>query len=123
MIDISKTRVSGFVAAIRGMRNPLESWERSDSKDEIWYDEKSGNEYDYHVGPNDLGLMRKLAAAGDDHGKFARFIHVSADIAAPQQTLARQCTVFIRKCSFRVILVTNILQRKDSMVFRPSLIF
>ena len=35
MIDISKTRVSGFEAAIRGMRNPLESWERSDSKDEI----------------------------------------------------------------------------------------
>lgn len=53
MIDISKTRVSGFVAAIRGMRNPLESWDKSDSKDEIWYDEKSGNEYDYHVGPFD----------------------------------------------------------------------
>ena len=35
MIDISKTRVSGFEAAIRGMRNPLESWEKSDSKDEI----------------------------------------------------------------------------------------
>lgn len=84
MIDISKTRVSGFEAAIRGMRNPLESWGRSDSKDEVWYDEKSGNEYDYHVGENDLALMRKLAAAGDDHGKFARFIHVSADILAPR---------------------------------------
>ena len=84
MIDISKTRVSGFEAAIRGMRNPLESWGRSDSKDEIWYDEKSGNEYDYHVGENDLALMRKLAAAGDDHGKFARVIHVSADILAPR---------------------------------------
>lgn len=66
MIDISKTRVSGFEAAIRGMRNPLESWGRSDSKDEVWYDEKSGNEYDYHVGENVLALMRKLAAAGDD---------------------------------------------------------
>lgn len=84
MISISKTSVSCFEAAIRGMRNPLESWERSDSKDEIWYDEKSGNEYDYHVGENDLALMRKLAAAGDDHGKFARFIHVSADILAPR---------------------------------------
>lgn len=84
MISISKTRVSGFEAAIRGMRNPLESWGRSDSKDEVWYDEKSGNEYDYHVGENDLALMRKLAAAGDDHGKFARFIHVSADILAPR---------------------------------------
>lgn len=84
MIDISKTSVSGFEAAIRGMRNPLESWDKSDSKAEIWYDEKSGNEYDYHVGSNDLALMKKLAAAGDDHGKFARFIHVSADILAPR---------------------------------------
>lgn len=84
MIDISKVGVSGFEAAIRGMRNPFESWDKSDSKDEIWYDEKSGNEYDYHVGENDLALMKKLAAGGDDHGKFARFIHVSADILAPR---------------------------------------
>lgn len=92
MISISKTRVSGFEAAIRGMRNPLESWDKSDSKDEIWYDEKSGNEYDYHIGPNDLGLMRKLAAAGDDHGKFARFIRVSADILAPRYWWAEYST-------------------------------
>ena len=84
MIDISKVRVSGFEAAIRGMRNPLESWERSDSADRVWFDDEHGNSLDYYVGPNDLALMKKLAAAGDDHGKFARFIHVSANILAPR---------------------------------------
>lgn len=84
MIDIFKTRVSGFEAAIRGMRNPLESWERSDSANRVWFDDEHGNSLDYYVGPNDLALMKKLSAAGDDHGKFARFIHVSADILAPR---------------------------------------
>lgn len=83
MIDISKTRVSGFEAAIRGMRNPLESWERSDSANRVWFDDEHGNSLDYYVGPNDLALMKRLAKGGDDHGKFARFIHVSADIKAP----------------------------------------
>ena len=116
MIDISKTRVGGFEAAIRGMRNPLESWEKSDSKDEIWYDEKSGNEYDYHVGKNDLALMKKLAAAGDDHGKFARFIHVSADILAPRYwwtefdtykvgTVANSCSTM--HCIHKKMFVTS----------------
>lgn len=83
MISISKTRVSGFEAAIRGMRNPLESWERSDSANRVWFDDEHGNSLDYYVGPNDLALMKRLAKGGDDHGKFARFIHVSADIKAP----------------------------------------
>ena len=45
MISISKTRVSGFEAAIRGMRNPLESWERSDSANRVWFDVNKGNEF------------------------------------------------------------------------------
>lgn len=61
--------------AMRGARNPLSSWNRSDS----FYDEK-GN---YVLGENDLGLARRLCSAGSDHRKFIRQILVSVDITAP----------------------------------------
>ena len=61
--------------AIRGARNPLNSWDRSDS----FYDEE-GN---YVLGENDLGLASRLAHAGNDHRKFIRQIFVSVDITAP----------------------------------------
>ena len=78
MIEITKTRVYGFDAAIRGMRNPLESWDKMDSHPYIY------NNIAYEVvGPNDMELMKKLAAAGPDHGKFMRMINVSCDILAP----------------------------------------
>ena len=64
-----------FENAIRGARNPLNSWARMDSS----YDEK-GN---YILGPNDLDLARRLAKAGSDHRKFLRQIFVSVDITAP----------------------------------------
>lgn len=65
---------AGWEPAVRGMRNPLNSWARSDSS---W----DGGEY--HIGKNDLALMQKLAAAGNDHGKFLRMITVICDISAP----------------------------------------
>ena len=74
MIDISNPYVYGWEAAIRGMRNPMNSWEKSDS----WIDGEIG-----YVGNNDLNLMEKLAKAGDDHGKFLRMITVTCDIVAP----------------------------------------
>lgn len=74
MIKIEGTDVYGFEAAIRGMRNPLNSWDKSDT---VFDGDK------WCVGENDLALMRKLALSGDDHGKFARFINVTADITAP----------------------------------------
>ena len=74
MISISHSYVYGWEAAIRGMRNPLNSWEKSDS----WIDGEIG-----YVGNNDLNLMEKLAKAGDDHGKFLRMITVTCDIVAP----------------------------------------
>jgi hypothetical protein len=61
--------------AIRGARNPLNSWDRMDSA----YDEE-GN---YILGENDLGLAKRLANAGSDHRKFLRQIFVSVDITAP----------------------------------------
>ena len=118
MIKLENTDVYGFEAAVRGMRNPLNSCELSDSFECEHYEEFSDwcdvCEYegcqmfkvihtgfkDIHTGPNeyhiectaehkfvigekDLKLMHQLALAGDDHGKFARFINVTVDITAP----------------------------------------
>jgi hypothetical protein len=61
--------------AMRGARNPMNSWDKSDS----YYDEE-GN---YQLGPNDMNLARRLRLAGSDHRKFIRQIFVSVDITAP----------------------------------------
>ena len=74
MIKFEYTDVYGFEAAIRGMRNPMNSWDKSDT---VFDRDK------WCMGENDLALMRKLARAGDDHGKFGRFINVTVDITAP----------------------------------------
>ena len=83
MIIIEKTEVLGFESAIRGLRNPMNSWDKSDSAHDFNCDECVGFARCFKVGENDLALMRKLAHAGDDHGKFARFINVTVDITAP----------------------------------------
>ena len=83
MIRIENTGVYGFEAAIRGMRNPMNSWEKSDSHPQDWCEIGEEICCGYHVGENDLALMRKLAASGPDHGKFLRMITVTADITAP----------------------------------------
>ena len=75
MILIERYSVMNFENAIRGARNPLNSWAKSDS----YYDE-NGN---YILGENDLGLAKKLAKAGSDHRKYLRQIFVSVDITAP----------------------------------------
>lgn len=88
MIKIKKVDVYGWEAAIRSMRNPMNSWDKSDS---FWKIDDSNYEYEeYYVDgcgfvimPNDLKLMRNLAKAGDDHGKFLRMINVTCDITAP----------------------------------------
>lgn len=76
MIKIENTDVYGFEAAIRGMRNPWNSWERSDSV-------ILPTENIVDVGENDLALMKKLVSAGTDHSKFMRMINVTCDITAP----------------------------------------
>ena len=75
MICIQQIEVMNFKHAIRGMRNPMSSWDLSDSD----LDEQ-GN---YRLGPNDLKLASKLCSAGSDHRKFIRQIIVSMDINAP----------------------------------------
>lgn len=75
MIKIERTSVMNLENAIRGARNPMNSWARSDS----FYDAE-GN---YVLGPNDLDLARRLRRAGSDHRKYLRQVFVSVDITAP----------------------------------------
>lgn len=70
MIDITNAETYGWEAAIRGMRNPMNSWDKSDS---------SVN----NIGENDLNLMKRLRNAGTDHRKYLRMITVTCDILAP----------------------------------------
>lgn len=72
------TEVWGFEHAIRGMRNPMNSWEKSDSG----YVDKRFNDQ-FHIGPNDMKLMKNLISAGPEHRKFLRQIFISVDITAP----------------------------------------
>lgn len=78
MIKIKNTDVYGFEAAIRGMRNPWNSWDRSDSVLKVGFGSNS-----VIIGENDLALMKKLVKAGSDHSKFMRMINVTCDITAP----------------------------------------
>ena len=75
MIKIERTSVMNIENAIRGARNPLNSWDKMDSA----YNEDG----EYILGENDLGLGMRLAKAGSDHRKFIRQIFVSVDITAP----------------------------------------
>ena len=75
MLKVERISVMNFENAIRGARNPLNSWDRMDS----YYDEK-GN---FVLGENDLALATKLARAGSDHRKYLRQVMVSMDITAP----------------------------------------
>lgn len=75
MIKIEKCDVMNLENAIRGARNPMNSWDRTDSS----YD----NDGNYILGQNDLDLAMRLAKAGTDHRKFMRMIFVSVDITAP----------------------------------------
>ena len=105
MIKFENTEVVGWEHAIRGMRNPMNSWEKSDSfcsyndkchecsdnqKCDFYFTENGGRPYrnrfsgDFHyIGPNDYDLMTRLRNAGTDHRKFMRMITVYLDIAAP----------------------------------------
>ena len=98
MIKIENTETFGWEAAIRGMRNPLNSWEKSDSYPAVDCGKCGKIEREgtckkedrdctgfecYEIGPNDLDLMKRLRDAGTDHRKFMRMITVYVDITAP----------------------------------------
>ena len=91
MLKIENTEVVGWEAAIRGMRNPMNSWDKSDSRFSLLddcgdcthcnlrFDECN----EQQIGSNDLSLMTKLRNAGTDHRKFMRMITIYLDITAP----------------------------------------
>ena len=96
MIKLENTEIVGWEAAIRGMRNPKNSWDRSDSRfvEDGEYHDICGNsgptniqvtdtENYYEIGLNDLDLMNRLAAGGSVHAKYRRMIIVYVDITAP----------------------------------------
>ena len=98
MIKIDEIRVWGFEHAIRGMRNPMNSWDKSDSflcedrdncigcpvNDSSKIFGCNRPDYtEYVIGKNDLNLMRTLYNAGSEHRKYLRQIFVSMDITAP----------------------------------------
>lgn len=96
MIKFENTNVAGWESAIRGMRNPLNSWDKSDSNSCGFVGRSEGCEgccnfiegvgkpsNCFDIGPNDLDLMQRLRNAGTDHRKFIRMIVVYVDITAP----------------------------------------
>lgn len=102
MIKIENTDVYGWKAAVRGMRNPMNSWSNSDSfvpcylkmkcheceanqKCAYYFEDGNGLPYkkDEFIGARDLDLMNRLCNAGTDHGKFMRMITITCDITAP----------------------------------------
>ena len=88
MIKIENTEVFGWEAAIRGMRNPMNSWDKSDSEYDVdWIDDSVCPHIEGHddvvIGENDFSLMKRLVKSGTDHSKFMRMINVTCDITAP----------------------------------------
>ena len=86
MIFVDTPEVWGFEHAIRGMRNPLNSWSRSDSYEECADAFENCGDCrigEFVVGKDDLALMKQLCNAGNEHRKFMRQIFVSMDIIAP----------------------------------------
>lgn len=147
MIKFENTEVFGWKAAIRGLRNPLSSWDKSDSHDcaelackqcPFESTEKCGGETGayYVIGDNDLDLMKRLRNAGTDHRKYLRMITVYVDITAPRMwftefdtykvgTVVNSCSTMhtIHKKPFELsdfsLDEIMILNKKPEQVFVP----
>ncbi len=92
MLKIENVEVFGFKSAIRGLRSPMNSWEKSDTEYKLILDSKCSEDVEkakicgnvlVEIGQNDLKLMQSLVKAGSDHSKFMRMINVTLDITAP----------------------------------------
>ena len=85
MLKVERTEVFGWNAAIRGLRNPMNSWDKSDSYWTHIENPETLNTapFQFFLGENDLKLMKSLSKAGNDHAKFLRMINVTCDITAP----------------------------------------
>lgn len=104
MIKLEKVSVMNFENAVRGARNPMNSWDKSDS----YYDD-AGN---YVLGENDHGLCMRLCKAGSDHRKFMRQIFVSVDVTAPLYWWAEADT-------YKVGTVRNSCSKMHKLLAKP----
>lgn len=88
MLKVENTKTFGFEAAIRGARNPMNSWDRMDSnwglKEDPSLINPNDDEVYFTVGENDMKLLKNLAKAGSDHAKYLRMINVTMDVTAMQ---------------------------------------
>lgn len=90
-MKIENSDVWGFIGAIRGMRNPMNSWDKSDSMTSLFYGE---------LGDNDKKLAQNLIKSGSEHAKFTRMIHVQADVTMPRYWWSEMDTYkFVEKSS------------------------
>lgn len=123
MIKIEKTEAYGWEAAIRGMRNPMNSWDKSDSYfmcengpcEQCEHENDGRCSYwgkEYTIGKNDLALMKKLVKAGSDHSKFMRMINVTCDITAPLYWWA-ECD------TYKVGTVRNSCSKMHKLLSKP----
>lgn len=116
MIKIENTEVYGFESAIRGMRNPMNSWDRSDSNCETIIRD-NGKYVEDFIGDNDLKLMKNLVKAGSDHSKFMRMITVTCDITAPLYWWAEYDTYKVgtvrNSCSKMHKLLSKLFEMND----------
>ena len=92
MLKVENTEIYGWESSIRGMRNPMNSWDKSDTEYKLILDSKCSEDVEkakicgnvlVEIGQNDLKLMQSLVKAGSDHSKFMRMINVTCDITAP----------------------------------------
>ena len=145
MLKIENVEVMGWEHAIRGMRNPKNSWEKSDSEFEVLYDDIPGsievkNEdiWFSYIGPKDKDLMMTLRNAGTDHRKFMRMITVYLDITAPLYwwkefdtykvgTVANSCSTMhtihkreFDRNDFSSEHVMRICEKNTPVVYHPS---
>lgn len=139
MIKLENTEVLGWEHAIRGMRNPMNSWEKSDSElyhTSVYFDECNERwETDGHafeVGPNDHDLMMRLAKGGPVHAKYRRMITVYVDITAPLYwwkefdtykvgTVANSCStmhkIAAKEFTLEDFSCEHLLEKEDDMLW------
>ena len=114
MIKFENTEVVGWEHAIRGMRNPMNSWDKSDTNFPVEFDDDYNMYYkcDVMIGENDLSLMKKLVKAGPTHRKFMRMIVVYVDITAPLYWWSEFDT-------YKVGTVANSCSKMHKLLSRP----
>ena len=108
MIHIENTQIYGWEASIRGLRNPLNSWAKSDTT----YNSVSPVP---NIGPNDLSLMQKLCKAGSEHRKFLRYLTVTFDITAPTMMLLQLDTYKVGTVSNSCSKMHKLLHKEFDM--------